>query len=93
MPHPKKPKVTKAPLRGEEDAETLAAIDEGLRDVKAGRVVPAEEVRKLVHEWTSASSIQKKRWRIWNRFWMKSLLTMQKQLRALEVPSLTTSIY
>lgn len=31
-----------------EDPETLAAIDEGLRDIEAGRVVPAEEVRKLV---------------------------------------------
>jgi predicted transcriptional regulator len=61
MPVSKKPKVTKPSLRGEEDAETLAAIDEGLRDIKAGRVVPAEEVRKLVQKWTSASSTPKKR--------------------------------
>jgi predicted transcriptional regulator len=61
MPHPKKPKVTKTSLRGDEDAETLAAIDQGLRDVRAGRVVPAEEVRKLVNKWTSASSTPKKR--------------------------------
>ena len=36
------------------DAETLAAIDEGLRDIEAGRVVPAEEVRELVKKWISA---------------------------------------
>jgi predicted transcriptional regulator len=47
--------------RDEEDPETLAAIDEGLRDAKAGRVVPAEEVRKLVNKWISASSIRKVR--------------------------------
>jgi predicted transcriptional regulator len=61
MSHPKKPKVAKTFLRGEEDAETLAAIDRGLSDVKAGRVVSEEEVRKLVQEWTSTSSIPKKR--------------------------------
>jgi predicted transcriptional regulator len=61
MPHPKKPKVAKSSLRGEEDAETLAAIDRGLRDVKAGRVVSEGEVRKLVQEWTSTSSTPKKR--------------------------------
>ncbi len=61
MPHPKKPKVTKTSLRGEEDLETLAAIDRGLADVKAGRVVPEEEVRRLVQKWTSTSSIPKKR--------------------------------
>jgi predicted transcriptional regulator len=49
------------PLREEEDPETLAAIDEGLRDAKAGRVVPAEEVRKLVNKWISAFSTQKDR--------------------------------
>jgi hypothetical protein len=32
----------------EEDAATLAAIDEGFADAKAGRTVPAEEVRKIV---------------------------------------------
>jgi predicted transcriptional regulator len=47
--------------RDEEDPETLAAIDEGLRDAKAGRVVPAEEVRKLVSKWISASSTRKDR--------------------------------
>jgi predicted transcriptional regulator len=47
--------------RDDEDPETLAAIDEGLRDAKAGRVVPAEDVRKLVTKWISESSTRKDR--------------------------------
>jgi predicted transcriptional regulator len=34
-------------LAAKED-QTLAAIDEGIRDVEAGRVVPAENVRELL---------------------------------------------
>ncbi len=45
-----------APISDEEDEETLAAIDEGLRDAKAGRTVPAEEVRKRLPKWITASS-------------------------------------
>jgi predicted transcriptional regulator len=40
----------------EEDAQTLAAIDRGLEDVKAGRVVGAEEVRKLMGQWIAAAA-------------------------------------
>ncbi len=40
----------------EEDEETLAAIDEGIRDAEAGRSVPIEEVRKLLPKWITASS-------------------------------------
>jgi predicted transcriptional regulator len=36
-----------APVVDDEDEETLAAIDEGMRDAEAGRTVPAEEVRRL----------------------------------------------
>ena len=36
-----------------EDEATLAAIDAGIRDSDAGRVVSAEEVRKLVNQWIS----------------------------------------
>jgi len=39
-----------APVVDDEDEETLAAIDEGIRDAEAGRAVPAEEVRRLLHE-------------------------------------------
>jgi hypothetical protein len=43
-----------------EDAETLAAIDEGLRDIEAGRVVCAEEVRELLKKWTSEPAENRK---------------------------------
>jgi predicted transcriptional regulator len=40
----------------EEDEETLAAIDEGIRDAEAGRSVPIKEVRKALPQWSTASS-------------------------------------
>jgi predicted transcriptional regulator len=48
-----------ASLDEEEDEETLAAIDEGICDVEAGRTVPIEEVRKLLPQWITASSSHK----------------------------------
>ena len=42
-----------APILGEENKETLAAIDEGIRDAKDGRTVPSEEVRKRLPKWIS----------------------------------------
>ena len=50
-----------ARLRDDEDAQTLAAIDEGTRDAKTGRIVPAEEVRKRLPKWITASSTRKER--------------------------------
>ena len=50
-----------APVLDEEDEETLAAIDEGIRDADEGRTVPIEEVRKQMHEWITASSSRKER--------------------------------
>jgi predicted transcriptional regulator len=50
-----------APVLVDEDEETLAAIDEGIHDADAGRTVPAEEVRKLLPQWTTASSTRKGR--------------------------------
>ena len=44
------------PVVDDEDEKTLAAIDEGLRDAKAGRTVPIEEVRKLLPKWITASA-------------------------------------
>lgn len=44
-----------------EDEETLAAIQEGIHDAEAGRTVPAEEVRKLMAQWTTASSTRTER--------------------------------
>jgi predicted transcriptional regulator len=37
----------------EVDAKTLAAIDRGVADADEGRVIPLEEVRKLVPQWIS----------------------------------------
>jgi predicted transcriptional regulator len=39
-----------------EDEATLAAIDEGVKAADEGRVVPAEEVRKLLPQWISKFS-------------------------------------
>jgi predicted transcriptional regulator len=45
----------------DEDETTLAAIDEGLRDAKAGRSTPIDQVRKLLPKWITASSSRKGR--------------------------------
>ncbi len=50
-----------APIIEEEDGATLAAIDEGIRDAKAGRTVALEKVRKLLPKWITASSSRKVR--------------------------------
>jgi predicted transcriptional regulator len=50
-----------SPMVDEEDAETLAAIDEGIRDAEAGQTVPAKEVRKLLRQWTIDSFTRKGR--------------------------------
>jgi predicted transcriptional regulator len=50
-----------APALDDEDEETLAAIDEGIRDADAGRTVPAEKVRELLPQWITASSTRKGR--------------------------------
>ncbi len=36
-----------------DDADYLAAVDEGLADAKAGRVVPYEKVRRWLLSWGS----------------------------------------
>jgi predicted transcriptional regulator len=50
-----------APVVDDEDEATLAAIDEGIRDAKAGRTVPMEKVRKLLPLWIAACSSPKER--------------------------------
>ena len=44
-----------------EDQATLAAIDEGIRDAKAGRTLALEKVRKLLPQWITAFSSRKER--------------------------------
>jgi predicted transcriptional regulator len=50
-----------SPVKDDEDQATLAAIDEGIKDAKAGRTVSAEPVRKLLPRWITASSSRKER--------------------------------
>jgi len=42
----------------EVDDDTLAAIDRGLEDVKAGRTVSMDEVRRKIPQWISKSNSQ-----------------------------------
>ncbi len=43
----------RSPVRQDEETEMLAAIDEGLRQLDAGRGFPIEEVEKKLSEWLS----------------------------------------
>jgi len=45
----------------EVDAQTLAAIDRGIKDANEGRTVSIEEVRKLIPQWISKFESQKRR--------------------------------
>jgi len=46
-------------LTGQEDAETLAAIDRGIEDAREGRVVSLEDARRYIDQWHSKSSSPK----------------------------------
>lgn len=50
-----------APILEEEDEETLAAIDRGIKAADEGRVVSSEEARRRVQEWLTRSSTPKTR--------------------------------
>ncbi len=43
------------------DAETLAAIDRGIKDADEGRTVSLDEVRKMIPQWISKFELQKPR--------------------------------
>jgi predicted transcriptional regulator len=49
------------PVLDDEDDQTLAAIDEGIRDAEAGRTVPLDQVRKRLPQWIIGSSSPKER--------------------------------
>jgi predicted transcriptional regulator len=46
------------PMTEEEDEETLAAIDQGIKDADEGRLYTAEEVRERLSRWNIKSSPQ-----------------------------------
>ena len=43
------------------NAEIVALIEQGIRDADAGRVVPSQEVYKLIPQWFSRFSTQSPR--------------------------------
>jgi predicted transcriptional regulator len=43
------------------DADTLAAIDRGIKDADEGRTVPIDEVRNMIPKWISKFESQKPR--------------------------------
>jgi predicted transcriptional regulator len=43
------------------DAETLAAIDRGIKDADEGRTVSIDEARKMIPKWISKFESQKPR--------------------------------
>ena len=50
-----------SPVLDEEDEETLAAIDRGIKAADEGRVFPLEEVRERMKQWLTKSSSPKTR--------------------------------
>lgn len=49
------------PILDEEDAETLRAIDRGVKSADEGRVIPLEQVRRRLRAWPTKSSSAKTR--------------------------------
>ena len=45
----------------EVDAETLAAIDRGIKDADEGRTVSLDEARKMIPKWISKFELQQPR--------------------------------
>jgi predicted transcriptional regulator len=45
----------------EVDAETLAAIDRGIKDADEGRTISLDEARNMIPKWISKFELQKPR--------------------------------
>jgi predicted transcriptional regulator len=45
-----------ASTNADDEAEVLAAIDEGIADADADRVTPVEEAKKKISQWITESS-------------------------------------
>jgi len=67
----------------DDDAATLAAIDEGIADAKAGRTFSAEEVRKIITGRGLAKVLAKARLSEDEaKAWRKDLRAARKRLKA-----------
>jgi predicted transcriptional regulator len=45
------------PSRNDEDAEFLAAVQEGIADADAGRMIPYEKVRRWLLSWGTENEL------------------------------------
>ena len=49
-----------AAILDDEDEEMLAGLDLGIKDADEGRLVPMDEVRHMVHQWSTKSTLLQK---------------------------------
>ena len=51
------PKLVKTPVPDAEDAEFLAAVDEGIADSDAGRMIPYQKIRRWLLSWGTENEL------------------------------------
>jgi predicted transcriptional regulator len=51
------PKPVKTSVPDSEDAEFLAAVDEGLADADAGRLIPYQKIRRWLLSWGTENEL------------------------------------
>lgn len=44
----------------DEDEEMLAGLDLGIKDADEGRLMPMDEVRRMVQQWSTKSTLREK---------------------------------